>query len=392
MKCEAATLTVSIAAAVFLSCSLPPPAAAQTDSDALRAMYQKSATIPTNMPGIRRFPDPPVSFDPVAASDMELASYGFPQRPDAKASPSSYARWVQAVKSARTHWTGQLRETGIFHGTMKPSKVAAPPAPGIENAPNTFNSENWSGIVLTNTLTKYNTKASFDIAESYWNVPFAQEAFNTNGEGNICDNQYDVVSVWNGLDGSQLAKGGNADVLQAGTTSEVYCSGGDTTYYMPYAWIEWVPAAEIAEFYVYTGDDMYVSTSALSATTGQISLIDLTRDIYDNITITAPSGTSLVGSSAEWIIERPSYECGPGPTVCLYPLANYTMDFFFGAVAFNNSGHIFNAGSQTASTYQVSMYDGSDVISIELAGTEGVEGEQAITFFSEDCANAGGCG
>jgi hypothetical protein len=380
-----------VAVAILLMGGFPKVAAAQSDNDALRAMYQKSATVPTNIPGVHRFPDPPAGFNPVTASEMELASYGFPRRPDPQANPGRYARWVQAMRAARTHWTGQLRETGIFHGTMKPAKLVAPPASGIENAPNTFNSENWSGIVLTNTLTKYNTKTSFAIAESYWNVPFAQEAFNTNGEGNICDNQYDIVSVWNGLDGSQLAKGGNADVLQAGTTSEVYCSGGDTTYFMPYAWFEWVPGGEIAEFYVYTGDDMFVSTSALSATTGQIILIDLTRDIYDNLAITAPAGTSFVGSSAEWIVERPSYECGPGPFVCLYPLANYTMDFQFGAVAFNNLGHIFNAGSQTASTYQVSMYDGSDVISNLLAGTAGVEGEQAITFFSEDCANSGGC-
>jgi hypothetical protein len=75
-------------------------------------------------------------------------------------------------------------------------------------------SQNWSAVVLTNTLTKYNAKTSFQAITSVWNVPFAQEAFNSEG-GNICDGTTDVVAVWNGIDGSGLAKAGNDDVLQA---------------------------------------------------------------------------------------------------------------------------------------------------------------------------------
>jgi Peptidase A4 family len=379
-----------IAMGLLLLCGLPRTAAAQNDTDAIRAMYQTSATIPSTIPGINRFPDPPVGFDPVAASDMELAMHGFPPRPDAQTDPNGYAHWVLAMKSARKRWNGELKLSGKYHGPMRDPQVVAASATENANAPKSATSQNWSAVILTNTLTKYNTSNSFYFLESYFNVPFAQEAFNVDYEGgNVCDGGYDQVSVWNGIDGSGLAKAGNGDVLQAGTDSYVYCSGGSTTHYEPYAWIEWFPAGEVVEFGVNTGDDMYVETVETSTTTGYFFLEDLTLQVYDLLTITAPSGTSLVGSSAEWVVERPGYLCGK--SICLYPLANYVMEFNAGGVAYTNADHVLYPGNQSITTFLSTMLDGSTAISYPQAGSAGIEGNGSITFFDENCANTGGC-
>ena len=124
MKCRAIA-GVSIPIAVLLICTFPSATSAQNDTAAVRAMYQTSATVPTNLPGVRRFPDPPVGFDPVSASDIELASYGFLPRPDAQADPNGYARWSRAMKMAKNHWTGDLKETEKYHLPNREAKVVA---------------------------------------------------------------------------------------------------------------------------------------------------------------------------------------------------------------------------------------------------------------------------
>jgi hypothetical protein len=379
---------VLVAAAGILLCTFPAATSAQSDTDAVRAMYQTSATVPTNIPGIRRFPDPPLGFDPVSASDIELASYGFLPRPDAQADPNGYARWVQSMKMAKHHWTGDLKETGKYHLPNQQAKVVAASTSGTTAGPNSTTSQNWSGVILTNTLTKYSATTSFYLIESYFNVPFAQQAFT--GDGNICDGLEDDVAVWNGIDGSGFGNGhaGDDDLLQAGVQATVTCTGGKTSTPKPYAWLEWYPGKEIHEFNVNTGDDMLVGTIATSSTTGVIFLQDLTHQIYDTLDVTAPSGTELVGTSAEWIVER---TCCEGSTSNTLPLANYIMEFTYGAEATNTSNHYFYPSNQTATTYLSTMLDGSNAISYPIAGLTGTEGNEGITYFEEGCAMTGGC-
>jgi hypothetical protein len=65
------------------------------------ALYESAATIPTNIEGIRTFPAPPANFQPLTASDEELAAYGFPPRPDQKGDPDSYRVWARAMSIPR---------------------------------------------------------------------------------------------------------------------------------------------------------------------------------------------------------------------------------------------------------------------------------------------------
>jgi len=82
---------------------------ATAENDTVRAIRASAATVPTNIPGIHTYAKPPKGFNPVTAMDVELATYGFPPRPDKQVHPGQYARWERAMRMAKIRWNGELR-------------------------------------------------------------------------------------------------------------------------------------------------------------------------------------------------------------------------------------------------------------------------------------------
>jgi len=68
--------------AVMMFLGLSTLAAAESDS--ARAIRASTATVPTNIPGIRTYAEPPKGFNAVTANDVELATYGFPLGPTSR--------------------------------------------------------------------------------------------------------------------------------------------------------------------------------------------------------------------------------------------------------------------------------------------------------------------
>ncbi len=397
---------IAVATVTVLVVSFTTLAAAQ--DEAVRAMYQSAASIPTNMAGIRTYAEPPAGFNALTASDLTLASYGIPPRPDRTSDPAGYAKWAKVMTSGAKRWNGELKP-GQFHSTpMKPAN--APPgnaaAVSPSNGAQIGYSYNWSGVVNTNTLKKYNAKTSFYFVFSEFNVPWAQQAFATNGGpdglgsgGNICDGGYDIVAIWNGLDG--FTGNGGGDVLQGGTASEYYCKGSSTAQYY-FTWIEWYPAGSAAAYNVNPGDDIYVETWNTSDTQGNVSLFDLTLQTYATYALTAPSGTTLVGNSAEFIVERPCCRKVSGKSY-FYPLANYIADFWDYSGDYTFKGVLNDPGSTATTTWVVNMINDANtqVISVPNAVTNwnigqgltgsGMAGKFSIFFQDENCAYIGGC-
>ena len=54
------------------------------------------------------------------------------------------------------------------------------------------------------------------------------------------------------------------------------------------------------------GDEMFVEVWNNSATVGSAYLVNVTQQKAVSLSFDAPSGTKLVGNSAEWIMERPT--------------------------------------------------------------------------------------
>jgi Peptidase A4 family len=255
-----------------------------------------------NLPGATTIDAPPAGFDPLTASDQDLAYHGFPPRPNQTTDSKVYAQWAKAMKASKTRLMPSLEQTTIFHGQSKPGKVANPtaidssvstPAGSVKNL---SYSTNWSGHVDFSGAASYGSSSYYFIVNDMI-VPVAQHAF----AGSCTPNGWDWGSEWNGIDGW-----GSNDVLQAGVEFDSYCVASSfATFYS--AWYEWYPYGEvrISNFPVTPGDDIFVEVWHTSPTQGYAYLVNQTNNQAVEVGFTAPSGTSLVGNSAEWVVERP---------------------------------------------------------------------------------------
>ena len=294
----------------------------------------KPNELATNLPGATTKIAPPAGFDPITASDQDLEYFGFPPRPNEITNAAGFATWKSAMLASTKRVMPVLEQTNIFHGPAKKKAAVA----GEES--NTASSYNWSGYVNTSGASNYSS-SSFYFLEADYVVPVARQAFGA------CTGGWDYSSAWVGIDGYN-----SADVLQAGTESDAYCSGSTTaTYYSP--WYEWYPNGEvrITSLPAAPGDDFFVEVWSTSSTAGHAYLVNRNTNQYVNISFTAPSGTTLKGNSAEWIEERPGVNGG------LATLTNYVADPFWGAVAETFGYTVIYPSS--SSTFPVTMLDNS---------------------------------
>jgi hypothetical protein len=300
--------------------------------------------VPTNLPGVTTSILPPQGFDALHASDEELATYGFPPRPDADAQPKANAAWQKAMSSSRHRLTPQLELTNIFHGPAKGANVkkagvnsTAVSNTGVSNTNTTSN--NWSGSVSLTGATSYNKYSSAYYVVAEYVVPVARQAYGA------CTGSWDYSSSWIGIDGWY-----SGDVLQAGTESDALCwVFGNSTYYS--AWYEWYPngSVRINNLTISPGDDIFVEVWNTSSTQGYVYMVNYTTDQTVSLGFNAPQGTQLVGDSAEWIVERPSVNNS------LATLTNYISDYFSESYAYTWGGTLHYPGESAA--LQVWMLD-----------------------------------
>jgi hypothetical protein len=104
--------------------------------------------------------------------------------------------------------------------------------------------------------------------------------------------------------------------LQAGTAQHVNRTNGQiTTEY--FAWYEWFPYnwTEITSLAVHPGDSVSVFVRYLGINNGigqgTATLSNLSTAFSTTVQFSAPSGTTLQGNCAEWILERPSFNGVP---------------------------------------------------------------------------------
>jgi hypothetical protein len=315
----------------------------QTQADALLAANR----IATNLAGATTSIAPPEGFDPLHASDSDLANYGFPPRPDINVDQKAYASWSKAMIASKTRIVPHLEMTDVYHG---------PKRAGTQLTDSTGTSSNWSGVVKFSGATSYNTSTSFYSIVADYLVPVAEQAFG------VCTGGWDYSSSWVGIDGD-----GSGDVLQAGSESDAYCSGSKkmTSYS---AWYEWYPYAEvrISNLPVIAGDDMFVEVWHTSATQGHAYLVNLTTNQSVEIGFTAPSGTSLVGNSAEWVVERPSVGGN------LATLTNYVDDTFWDCYAYTEASESYTPGSSGSVLLTMDDNSGNPISSPTLLGSKAI--------------------
>jgi hypothetical protein len=106
------------------------------------------------------------------------------------------------------------------------------------------------------------------------------------------------------------------------------------------AWYEWFPdpPSFFAGITISAGDVISLSVNALSATSGEVRIENVTNG--DTVTQLLTSNTPLCGQNAEWIVE----DCGAGTG--LVPFANFGTVTFTDAIAAGSEAPGFYSASQ----------------------------------------------
>jgi hypothetical protein len=346
--------------------------------------YTSNATVATNIPQVHTFVDAPKGFDPLTAGTAELAAYGFPPRPDSATEPEHYALWRRAMAAARIRWHGALKPITTPKTPEDAVTAAEEMSPEVTVASATkATSKNWGGLVLTKSLTKWNSGQSFRDIYSVMTVPVGQPAF-----ASICDSYFSRTFVGlNGyVKGAALQPGAGQGSLIGGFQTLTDCSKNDSFYYAIFGWD---PGYIQGAFSVQPGDLVYteVTSPPHGVYDSYLFIEDLTTLSYSAYSI--PVQYAFVGNSAEWVVERPCCEF----IGIAYPLVNSIDTFFDGGAAIDNAGQTLYPGSQASSAQVITMQDdaGDQTILNVYTGSSGSEGLHALRLETTGCAYTGGC-
>lgn len=294
----------------------------------------------------RTFHLPPDDFDPRIASDRELLLYGLPQRPDPGTHPRLSALWERAAarrpRFVTPTFAPMQRERSQFRDHRRLiederfisllDRTDGTFGPPLRDFADLFKSRynpwhfpwnwliadtstNWSGAYVNRPAAE-----PLKIVTGQWTVPSVSVPAAAKTATGYADGTY-VAGVWVGLDGDK----GSNDVLQAGTNSVVVVSGGKVASTTYYAWTEWYGFPwSVQSLGVSPGDTILLTVCAPFVNTHGVALFhNLTTNEAVNYGIDPPSGTSLSGNVAEWIVEDPSQSA-----TALFPFANYGQTTF----------------------------------------------------------------
>jgi Peptidase A4 family len=217
---------------------------------------------------------------------------------------------------------------------------------------------NWSGAVIQTA-----SGESFSTVSAQWTVPTVSQV-PINGV-----TMTDVAS-WVGLDGyksNEVAQAGIQETVTTGT------NGKTTVSYS--AWDEWYPAGgndiSSSALKVDPGDTVKVTvgTTGAGATKATFLYDDETTGQTDQTSLTAPSGTSLTGNSAEFVVETPEW---PNGFSTYQPLLS---DFLGSPIVFQDASATYANG--TAASLSSAL-----TIGMETNGVPGVPGYTQAAYGS----------
>jgi len=250
----------------------------------------------------------------------------------------------------------------VAAGTLGFSSVAAAPtarlgpaaiAPGVDGARAAGSveySRNWSGYVST--VTSLKTPRPFTSVQAEW----TERAYGCNGESP------EAAVVWVGLDGW------NGNTVEQGGTYEA-CDG--TAQGTHYAWWEMYPTNSITEvFAVNVGDRMYASvTYGPPGHPGAFKIVVTDKTSRRGFTEfeKCQDVAGCPRSSAEWIVERPSY----GGAYSALPQWAPFMGFTDG-MARVQTRHAGESAVARFPSFAVDMVNDADTEDMATAATPGV--------------------
>jgi len=242
---------------------------------------------------VRTYAPPPIHFDPHTASQEDLLRHGFPQRPDPKKHPELARLWKRAF--ARPV---RFDEAEVVIDPVMGSRDPLPTIAAVESR--------WAGVVkLMSTASGSDFDQPATMVFAQWQLP---SVFAVSADETL------AVAFWVGLDGHPSLSGpASKQVLQAGIAAQVNPPTWpwESASVKWWAWTEWYDAVNqqqacaVKNFPVGPGDVIFAVVCAPQPDFGYVSMMNVTRGIGRSVGIPAPSGITVQGKSAEWIVEIP---------------------------------------------------------------------------------------
>ena len=257
---------------------------------------------------------PPAGFDPLTANPTQLATYGLPPRPNATAEPELFAFWSRLLSPPFRFTIPEFPKRPLPEAILYDIFFRFDPGgrsrnPDFATFRHRETSLNWSGAYITPLRPN-----RFLFVTGGWTVPTAAVP-SVPPEGVGADGGY-RSSTWIGFDGHRSRYPG-ASLPQIGTSQHVKISGGaSTTEYG--AWWQWWkknpdPADDpeyapvpIKNFPVSPGDEILACLLVLSNDEVRFHIKNQTTGIFCTFIVIAPGAIDPLGTTAEWIMERPA--------------------------------------------------------------------------------------
>ena len=226
------------------------------------------------------FPVPPAGFNPLKATDTQLAEYGFPARPK---NGQDLADWNQEMKTYKSTPVPKVAKKNNSKNNV--AQIASGSSSSIQASSTSY--YNWGGYV-----DHYAANNTFASVQGDFTEPPCNSTIS---------NTYECS--WVGLGGYTSAR-----LVQSGT--EVDKINGSASYY---AWYEYlgngvgVNEITLPSLNVRAGDKIHILVSFESAN-NQLNcyVADNTSGTSQSVVVNLSAGTYYDGSTAEWIDERPT--------------------------------------------------------------------------------------
>jgi hypothetical protein len=216
-------------------------------------------------------------------------------------------------------------------------------------------SENWSGAVVL----PPDEKTRFYTIGATWTVPNLmpppEAAILPNPDALPRKLDYEpgsyYASIWVGIDGNS-----NDQVLQVGTFQRVTVANDGSISATSKAFYQWYPDCQqvIDEVNVCPGDLVSCKVIASKETnSAEIYFSNLSRGVKKSCLVEPPANINVTGSSAEWIVERPSAP----EDLEIQILANYGGHIFYGGGASSLDAKGTSADYSLANSILIDMRD-----------------------------------
>lgn len=250
------------------------------------------------------YPEPPSGFDPLKASNQQLAQYGLPERPVAGGERETLRFWREMLDPPTEVVQPEFPARGEDDPRVVPYVQRHVPYPGLR-FDHSENSRNWSGAYIT----PIRPARILQVAGT-WIVPEPAEPL-TPPSGVDPNNADYRSSTWIGIGGHRSYN----TLPQVGTLQRVNVVNGTPTADIGAWWQWWVkdnPAHHvpipILNFPVQANDKILALLTVEAPWPGDVrfNLKNRRTGRFVVFKVRAPAGILPLGATAEWIHERPA--------------------------------------------------------------------------------------